>query len=268
MIRGIENELQDYRHLVWTHRRNSSGTAGTFLKSEEVTGGRKVYYKLSDYDYEKGIVGHECVYELLTDRLLSILGVEHLSYRLIHALVVIDDREYETYLCASDDYKRPGESKIALDDFCAMTKEEGERDIDFCIRMGWEDYLYTMRAVDFLIINRDRHGANIEVLKSDGKLRLSPLFDHGLSFLFSARTEKEIAGFDPMSDVKVQSFMGSQSLFENLHAIPRDKKPRLRRLMEEDRRDLFENIEDVISEAHQDKLWEILWNRWNYYENL
>ena len=49
----------------------------------------KTYCKLSDYDEIKGVVGHECVNEIIVDRLLEILGVEHLNYRLIHADVYI-----------------------------------------------------------------------------------------------------------------------------------------------------------------------------------
>ena len=43
--------------------RSSSGTAGTFLKSKSVLGGKKIYYKLSNYDAEKGVVGHSGLYE-------------------------------------------------------------------------------------------------------------------------------------------------------------------------------------------------------------
>lgn len=54
--------------------------------------GKKIYYKLSNYDSEKGIIGHECVNEIIVDRLLSILGVEHLEYQLIHADIEIDEK--------------------------------------------------------------------------------------------------------------------------------------------------------------------------------
>ncbi|MBR4331905.1 MAG: hypothetical protein IKP72_04455 [Clostridia bacterium] len=49
------------------------------------------------------------------DRMLSILGIDHLAYQLIHAKIPIDQKEYETWLCASKDFKKRGESKIALD---------------------------------------------------------------------------------------------------------------------------------------------------------
>ena len=44
--------------------------------------GKKVYYKLSNYDNVCGVIGHECVNELIVDRLLTVLGVEHLHYQL------------------------------------------------------------------------------------------------------------------------------------------------------------------------------------------
>lgn len=50
-----------------------------------------------------------------------------------------------------------------------------------------------MLAVDFLILNRDRHGANIEVLRNARArtLRIAPLFDHGLSLLYSCLSEED-----------------------------------------------------------------------------
>ena len=183
-------ELQDLTYLKWSKTRKSSGTAGSFLKSYDDTGERKLYYKLSDFDPVKGITGHECVNEIISQRLMTLLGIPHLSYTLIHALVNINDTEYETYLCSSLDYKEPNEMPF-----------------EFCKRMHWEKTVYGMLVIDFLIINRDRHGANIEVL-SDRKnrmIRLSPLFDQGLSFVCRARTLKEVKAFDPMSDLRIQS---------------------------------------------------------------
>ena len=152
-------EKQDLTYLSWSKARQSSGTAGSFLKSYDDIGGRKVYYKLSDYDAEHGIVGHECINEIVVDRLLEILGVEHLSYRLIHADVRVGGRKLETWLNASEDFKRPGESKIALDTFYELERKPGEGALDFCMRMGWREQVWECIAVDFLILNRDRHGA-------------------------------------------------------------------------------------------------------------
>lgn len=42
----IIRELRDMTHLSWTKVRNSSGTAGSFLKAYEDVSGDKIYYKL------------------------------------------------------------------------------------------------------------------------------------------------------------------------------------------------------------------------------
>ena len=194
MHNDIIHELQDLEYLKWSKTRNSSGTAGSFLKAYDDSGKIKKYYKLSDYDTLNGIVGHECVNEIIVGRLMDILGIEHLQYRLIHASVFIDDKKIETYLCESDDFKERNEAKVALEDFYVAEKYEKESPIDFCKRMGWEEYIYGMLVVDFLILNRDRHGANIEVLRDrkTKSLRLAPLFDHGLSFYFSFISRRRI----------------------------------------------------------------------------
>ena len=48
---------------------------------------------------------HECVNEIFVDRLLTLLGVEHLNYELINADIEIEGNIYNTYLCASDEWK-------------------------------------------------------------------------------------------------------------------------------------------------------------------
>lgn len=265
---GVDLKLHDYRYLNWSHRRYSSGTAGTFLKAYDKRRGDKIYYKMSDFNYEQGIVGHECINEIICDRLFYLLGIDHLRYRLLHALVLVEDREYETYICASDDFKRPGESKIALDDFYDLKKKPGESRMEFCTRMGWADYIYQMTVADFLVINRDRHGANLEVLKSGDTYRLAPLFDHGLSLLFSAHTEEDVEKFDPMRDMKVQSFLGGYSLYDNLKGIPANDRPLLRRLDVRDMDMLFQDLDGILSEEHLKKIWQIIWGRWCYYEDL
>jgi hypothetical protein len=41
---------QDLTYLSWSKIRNSSGTAGSFLKSQEVIGGKKRFYPTSRED--------------------------------------------------------------------------------------------------------------------------------------------------------------------------------------------------------------------------
>ena len=264
----IIKEKQDLTYLSWSKIRNSSGTAGSFLKAYSELGGKKVYYKLSNYDSLRGITGHECVNEVIVDRLLAILGIPHLSYRLIHADVNINGQISEVYLCASDDFKAPGESKSALDTFYELEKRENETPLDFCVRNGWNEYIYRMLVTDYLILNRDRHGANIELLRNSRKksIRPAPLFDHGLSLLFNCTTDDAVNSFDIMADRPVNNFIGSRSPRENLNLIPADQMPRLDPLKESDSAGILDGLDGIISETLKNKIWEMIWQRWCAYE--
>ncbi len=270
MKNQLIKEKQNMTYLHWAKIRNSSGTTGSFLKSYSTVGDKKIYYKLSDYDAAKGIVGHECVNELIADRLLTLLGIEHLSYSLIYADVNINGKIYETYLCASEDFKNRGESKIALDAYYGVERLENESPFEFCIRNGWEEYIYEMLAIDFLILNRDRHGANIEVLRNSKKktIRIAPLFDHGISLLSRCRSIEEIKNYDIMEDKPVQCYIGSRSAKENLNLIPRDKLPKLNKLKASDKSIIMEGLDDIIPDVLQNKIWDMIYNRWCYYEDF
>ena len=261
---------QNLRYLKWSHGRNSSGTAGTFLKSQGMVNGEKIYYKLSNYDSEKGIIGHECINEIIVDRLLDILGVEHLEYQLIHADIEIDGEVYDTWLCASKDFKVEGESKTALDNYYQINRTHNESRYEFCVDNGWKEYIDTMLVVDYLILNRDRHGANIEVLKNNKErtIRIAPLFDHGLSFLCSCYSEDEINSFDIFIDRPCQNFIGSRSTFDNLKYVTDKGNIFINKLQAKDKEILFKDLDGVISDKHKDKIWNMLMARWCEYEKL
>ena len=263
-------EKQDLTYLKWAHARNSSGTAGTFLKSQSESAGQKVYYKLSNFDSEKGIIGHECVNEIIVDRLLTILGVEHLEYQLIHADVEVDGKVYDTWLCASKDFKRRGETKSALDNYYQMNRQGNESRYDFCVNHGWQGYIDTMLAIDYLILNRDRHGANIEVLRNgrERTIRIAPLFDHGLSFFCSCYSDEEIAKFDILADKPCQNFIGSRSTLDNLSLITNKKNVFQAALKLQDKEQLCADLSSVLSDLHLNRIWEMLWARWCEYEKL
>ena len=268
--RKVITQLNDLRHLDWTKTRRTSGTAGSFLKASETRKGVHWYYKLSDYDAWRGIVGHECINEIIVDRLLTLLKIPHLSYQLIYAKIIIDGKEYITWLCRSEDLKKTGDSKIALDAYYQMERIHGESPLEFCIRQGWAEYIYQMLIIDFLILNRDRHGANMEVLRnrSHKTVRLAPLFDHGLSLFFSAHEEKQLVSADPLSDKRVQCFVGSHSAAENLLLIPDEYRRLPGCLTKESRAYLFADLEDALPGPWRDAIWEMLWKRWEYYEDF
>ena len=216
------------------------------------------------------MVGHESVNELIVDRLLTILGIDHLHYQLIHADILVDGKTLDTYVCASENFREKSEDKQAIDVCYESERLESESALDFCIRMGWSDYIWQMLVVDFLILNRDRHGANIEVLRNKKKksLRLAPLFDHGLSLLCRCETEDAIEKFDVMADLPVQCYVGSRSAQENLKLIPNDLMPKLDPLKESDRSVLLEGLDGIISQNLQAKIWNMIWKRWSYYEDF
>ena len=261
---------QDLTYLRWSHVRSSSGTAGTFLKSESMLEGKKRYYKLSNYDPQLGVIGHECINEYVVDRLLDVLGVEHLNYDLIHADIEIEGSITETYLCASQDFKKRGESKVALDDFFRVNALPQESHYDFCVRNGWKDAVDAMIVIDYIILNRDRHGANIEVLRNprEKTLRLAPLFDHGLSLLCTCMSEEEIAQYDVLEDRKCQNFFGGFSAYENLRRIGGRKDIFPRKLKPEDREYIFDGLDGVLSGTHMNKMWDMIYERYKIYEDL
>ena len=233
------------------------------MKAYSELNGVKTYYKLSNYNTADGIIGYECVNEIIVDRLLTILNIAHLHYQLIHADINIDDRIVETWLCASQDFKKRGESKATLEAYYQQEKRPGESVLDFCVRNGWEQDVYQMLVVDYLILNRDRHGANIEVLKNnkDKAVRLAPLFDHGLSFIFSSKTDEEFKTYDVLEDKKVQCFVGSGSTKENLFLIPKDQRRNLPDFDESLREYLFRDIDGIMSETWQETIWKMLRER-------
>jgi len=263
-------EKQDLTYLNWSKIRNSSGTAGSFLKAYSQIGGTKIYYKLSNYDSIRGIIGHESVNELIVDRMLTLLGIEHLHYQLIHADVFVNERIQETYVCASENFRDKGEDKQALDVCYESEHLDGESPLDFCIRMGWENYIWEMLVVDFLILNRDRHGANIEVLRNKRKktIRLAPLFDHGLSLLCRCDSDEAVDRYDIMADHPVQCYIGSRSARDNLNLIPAGRMPSLNALRSDDKAVLMEGMDGIISQKLQDKIWNMIWKRWCCYEDF
>ncbi len=117
--------------------------------------------------------------------------------------------------------------------------------------------------IHILLVNRDRHGANVEVVLADDGYRLAPVFDSGLSLVFSAYgDEVRAAAFDPLSDVSANNYLGTRSLFENLKLIdaPLDVEP----LSSAGLEDIMEGLEGVLPQAHRAKVEQIIRERWNY----
>ena len=264
----VTKKLQDLRALSWDERLRPSTTQGSFPKAVSGTGKARTYYKLSNYDSYRGVFGHECVNELLASRLLRALGFPHVEYRLIHAVVHIDGEDIETWLCSSKSFRPEHTQTLHLDTFYDLYRREGESPLDFCERYGWGTYAKQVMLTDYLIINRDRHGANIEVIKwEDGHFTPAPLFDNGLSFVWSCfDDENEIAAFDPLFNKPVNNYLGSRFLQDNLQFVPKNLAKNPFGVLTKEK--LFAGLDDVVSEVFRDKIWEILTARWDRYESL
>lgn len=266
-VYDVVQKLQDCRALSWSERVNSSGTAGTYLKARTGTGVRALYYKLPRYTGVR-FDGSECVNEVVASRLMDILGIDHVPYRLVHALIALDGVEHEVWLNTSRNFRRPGEQKMGLGAYYDLYKEPNETPWEFCRRNGWDERIGQMMLVDYLVTNRDRHASNIEVvLDQRGMARLAPLFDQGLSLLAPYGDDEErIAGFAPLTSVATTNFVGSRSLEENL----RDAMPIVLKggLAEGDRERLLAGLEHAAPAMLLDKIWEVIWTRWRWYEGL
>ena len=57
MVPDVIVEKQDMRYLDWAVRQISPGTPGCFLKAYEGELGKRIYYKLSNYDSYRGVFG-------------------------------------------------------------------------------------------------------------------------------------------------------------------------------------------------------------------
>ena len=248
--------LEDLTRLNWQLNTTATNTGGSLLKAVE---GRR-YYKLSTLS--SYITGHESVNEIIVDRLLSQIGIPHVSYTGHNALIKVDGNLFTTFLCSSEDFKNLGESKIPLDLYYAINKKESESPESFMIRLGYQTYLNQLLFVDYLIVNRDRHGANLEVLTKAANLRLSPLFDHGLSFVGPYQNDLErIKDFDPLTDVQANNFFGTHSLESNLRLIT---SPVILQTDVINFTELFRDLEPFITAVHTSKITDIINARLHY----
>ncbi len=260
MNSNVVRELKDYKYLFFSVSRHSSGTDGTFLKAVDEKNNKRYYYKLSNYNSADGFFGHESVNEIIVDRLLNILNINHLHYDLVYAQVSVNKQTYQAYMCVSENYKKNEESKISFESFYENKKYENEDILSFSKRHNLLDDIEDIILVDYLIDNRDRHGANIEVLynKTKGSYRLAPIFDNGLSLLFSCTSEDMIKEYDVTKKIKAQSYFGNSDLEKNLLLIRPNKMKIINKLSNKDKEYIFKDLDGVISKNHQDKIWELI----------
>jgi hypothetical protein len=81
-------------------------------------------------------------------------------------------------------------------------------------------------------------------------------------------SDQDALAFDVLEDKRCQNYIGSYSCLENLSLI-RDKKAVFpNRLMKKDRRILFQDMEGILSDTFMDKIWEMIFKRYQQYEKI
>lgn len=257
--------MQDLRKIVWGKSRLGQ-SYGCFMKTTVVKGTKKYYYKLSNYDSEHGFYGDEVLTEVIVSRLLKYLGFNCVKYKCLDALVRVYNIEYRTLVCVSEDYTRGYDSRIAFE-----LLRESNMDVPIMQLLSQYGLLPAVRDMllaDFLVINRDRHGANIELLLKNGKYSLAPLFDNGMSLLapYPQSFGFDISKFGVMQDYPVNNYIGYKSLYKNLevnNGFSRCVNP----LGSLSKNKLFGGLYNYMNKSYRDKIWEIIQCRYNYLLN-
>lgn len=187
--------------MLWKSKLRNSGIPGALLKVFDEDTMR--YYKASTFMYGVGFVGTESINEVIVSKLCDMLDIPHIEYFLSKEIIDTEYGEYETYVCYSYDYKC-GKSTIAYED------------ANFKLP---DIFKYKMFLLDFIIINWDRHGANIEFYEDGTPV---PLFDNGLSLLAPYLDNvSNINKMDVRADFRTNNYIGSKNLYENLKSVPK-----------------------------------------------
>ncbi len=264
----FDGDIINLEHLQWTLGRATPGTAGTFLKAYEVVNNIKHYYKMSNYDSVRGVFGHECINEIVAQNIAEYLNIEHLHYELVHCNISVNDTRYNTFVTRSCDFKNVGERVLTLESYYNLFRNDKETPLEFMLRK-FEDYVYEVFLFDYIICNRDRHGANIEILYNGGGYRVAPIFDNGLSFLFSCYNDgNTMEEFDYLKEGPVNNFLGSNNLVNNLKLVPKSK---IMDLKIPDRSIVFKGLEDcksAVPQEYWDCVYTMVEKRFQYVKKI
>lgn len=268
MAWGLHTEEVDLTWAGWASEAAASA-AGELPKTTAIEGGVTYYFKTSSYDPKLGFYGVEAQNELVASRMLDCLGVPHAHYELYNARFTMGGHELRGWVAKAASYIQPGDERIAFGSYCmAHGIDNGMDALKACKVPGLWEGVCQMIVVDYLVANRDRHASNVELLLSaDGKLRLAPLFDFGLSFVapYAARPGA-IASFDPLRRLPANNAIGTTILDENLSLVDLDVIPGTLDVQKIDH--ILSDLGGVLPQGHLEKTAEMLERRWARYEEL
>lgn len=241
--------MKDLTYLKWSYSSSSSG--GTYLKSEDESGKKKIYYKLPDFKHG-AFTGCETLIEVIVSRLGRILGLPVLNYMGDLSSISIDDEKYNVFVARSYDYVKKGSTAIPLvTDYLTNRISKAETPLEYCRRIGLQEYLDYVFIFDYLIMNVDRHGHNIELIydNSDNMVP-APIFDNGRSLTYEYGNNTELMKkWDYKSDIAVNNFVGRIYLEGNLKNI--SKPYALPRLGDKEYKKIFYGLGNYMSYDHQ-----------------
>lgn len=255
----------DLTYLNWGLNKFFPGTAGTFLKCIDTENGIRYYYKLSNFDiYNNITIGHESINELIVSRILNLLDIDHVHYQLINAKININNKNINTYLCKSADFKKSGATSVAFGTFYEIKKYFNPelQPVDIFTQNNWLINLYNLLICDFITCQRDRHSSNYEIIQdANGKYKCAPIFDNGLSLILETDDNK-IAKTDVLEDKKVQSFIGTSSVYNNLKLINKSYLQQWNKFINEnDKKYIFKDLDNIISPILLEITWEMIYLR-------
>lgn len=214
------SEIIDLRPLKFSKGTIGSGSAGTLYKSNT----SKYYFKLSSFsEYYPDEYGYESVCEVINSRLCNCLGIAHAEYDMMRAKVLINEREFELWLCVSKNFKPDIAKRTTLETYLKYYGISGYdlmQNFEFCKDKEFFKDLCSMLLVDYIIYNRDRHGANIELFIEKDNVTLAPIYDTGYSLISPCLYDKgKLDIFDINSTGPVNNFLISRYYDKVLEVI-------------------------------------------------
>lgn len=220
------------------------------------------YYKYSTYYAGQNCFGEESIYEVICSRLFQILGFDCVKYTLCNKIVEMTGNSLNTYVCKSKAITGYS-SRATLEDIQEILGLNSMETIKF---LGLEREIEKLLVADFLVLQRDRHGKNIEILIKDNKYYLAPLFDNGLGLLapypVSLTNLAKIRQFDVLHDYPVNNCIETRSLYDNLNLL--SEPVLVNRLKREDKKKLFYGLNAVLPKEYIDKIWKLITYRYMF----
>ena len=251
------NSMKDLTSIDWALPIHGSSN-GVLPKSIINWNRDTLYLKLPSYDEYFGFYGNETIMELINSRIGAILGLPVLDYGLVRANVKLNDTIYETYVSVSRDYAG-GNKVISFEKYFYINRTGKEEPLAFVKRLNLEQVIYQQFIYDFIICNFDRHSRNNDIILTENSIQLAPFFDNSATFI-GKRPDNEIDAKKKYNDqIRVNNFIGTQFLLQNIHLI--DREIVLRYPRKADRDLLFQGLDEVTTGIFRDYIWEMLFWR-------